>query len=201
MNTTVIFSVVVASYLIGSVPFAWLLARRCSGVDLRLVGSRNVGATNVFRASGLATALLVVVLDMLKGAASVVLATRASDSLLAAALAGVMAIVGHIYPVWLRCRGGKGVATACGVFSVLTPLAVPPVIAVFIAAVWATRYVSAGSMLAAVVLPAIVYATGSPAPAIGAACAASALIIFRHHSNLERLWTGTERRLVAGEQK
>ena len=99
--------------------------------------------------------------------------------------------------MWLRFRGGKGVATACGAFSVLTPAAVPPAMAVFVAAVWLTKYVSAGSVLATMALPPIAYALGSPAPAVLSAFAAAALIVFRHRSNLARLRTGTERRLGA----
>src|SRR3954468_15398191 len=114
--------VVAAAYLIGSIPFALILSRRW-GADLRRVGSGNLGAANVMRASGVTAGVLVALLDMAKGAASVWLAARLSPGPALPAAAGVAAIVGHIYPVWLRFRGGKGVATACGVFSVLTPLA------------------------------------------------------------------------------
>jgi acyl phosphate:glycerol-3-phosphate acyltransferase len=111
------------------------------------------------------------------------------------AAAGFAAIVGHIYPPWLRFRGGKGVATACGVFAVLTPLALPPALAVFVLVVWLTKYISLGSVVASVVLPPLAYALGSPAPAVIAAVAASIVIVFRHRSNVLRLRTGTERRL------
>ena len=109
----------------------------------------------------------------------------------------MVAVVGHIYPVWLRFKGGKGVATACGVFSILTPLAVPPALLIFLATAWATRYVSLGSMLATLALPPIAYAIGYSAAALAAACAASALILFRHRGNFVRLRAGTERRLGA----
>jgi glycerol-3-phosphate acyltransferase PlsY len=125
------------------------------------------------------------------------LAERFGDHSAAPAAAGLAAIVGHIYPVWLRFRGGKGVATACGVFSVLTPFAIPPALAIFAVTVWLTKYISLGSMLASAALPPIAYATGSPAPAVAAAFAASAIIVFRHRSNLVRLRTGTERRIGA----
>jgi len=186
--------VVLAAYLLGSIPFALILARRW-GSDLRAVGSGNLGATNVMRASGVRAGVLVAILDMTKGAASVWLAARISDGAPLPAAAGFAAIIGHIYPVWLRFRGGKGVATACGVFSILTPLAVPPAIAIFAAAVWLTKYISLGSVLASMALPPIAYALGSPAPAVIAAAAASAFIVFRHRSNLVRLVTGTERRM------
>jgi hypothetical protein len=111
------------------------------------------------------------------------------------AAAGLAAIVGHIYPVWLRFRGGKGVATACGVFTVLSPLAVPPALAMFAAAVWLTKYISLGSVVASIALPPLAYALGSPAPTVLAAVAAAIIIVFRHRSNVGRLRTGTERRL------
>jgi len=187
-------AVVLAAYLIGSIPFALILARRW-GADLRQVGSGNLGAANVMRASGVAAGMLVAALDMGKGAASVWLATRIGDGAELPAAAGLAAIVGHVYPVWLRFRGGKGVATACGVFSILTPLAVPPALAIFVAAVWLTKYISLGSVLASMALPPIAYALGSPAPAVIAAAAASGFIVFRHRSNLVRLFTGTERRV------
>jgi glycerol-3-phosphate acyltransferase PlsY len=137
------------------------------------------------------------VLDIAKGAAGVLLARALSAGPAVPAAAGLAAIVGHIYPVWLTFRGGKGVATACGVFSVLTPMAVPPALVLFTTAVWITKYISLGSVLASLVLPPIAYATGSPAPAVAAAAAASALIVFRHRSNLMRVRSGTETRIGA----
>jgi glycerol-3-phosphate acyltransferase PlsY len=189
--------IIAAAYLIGSIPFALLLARRWGVADLRRIGSGNLGAANVLRASGLTAGVLVAALDIAKGVVSVVLAQRLSGPGAGPAAAGVAAIIGHIYPVWLGFRGGKGVATACGVFIVLTPLAVPPTLAIFLASVWATRYISVGSVLASLVLPPAAYVTGGPGPAVGAAVAASALIVFRHRSNLARLREGTERRFGA----
>lgn len=186
--------IIVMAYCIGSVPFALLLARQD---DVRRIGSGNVGAANVLRASGVRAGVLVALLDIAKGAASVELAVLLSTDSRLPAAAGVAAIVGHIYPVWLRFRGGKGVATACGVFSVLTPLAALPAFAVFIATAWATRYVSLGSVLATIVLPPVAYATGYSAATLTAACAAAVLILFRHRGNLARLRAGTERRLGA----
>jgi glycerol-3-phosphate acyltransferase PlsY len=185
------------AYIIGSVPFAFILARRWGAADLRRIGSGNVGAANVLRASGVAAGLLVAALDMAKGAAGVALAQRLSTEPAGPAAAGLAAVVGHIYPVWLRFHGGKGVATACGAFLLLTPLAVPPALAVFLAGVWITKYVSVGSVLASMALPPIAYAIGSPAPAVAAAAAAGSLIVFRHRSNLRRVCDGTERRIGA----
>ena len=189
-------AIVLAGYLIGSIPFALILARRW-GSDLRRVGSGNLGAANVMRASGVTAGVLVAILDMAKGAASVWVAARVGDSADLPAAAGLAAIVGHVYPIWLRWHGGKGVATACGVFAMLTPLSVPFALAIFTLAVSLTRYISLGSVLASVALPPIAYALGSPAPAVIAAGAASAIIVFRHRSNVLRLWTGTERRVGA----
>jgi len=188
---------VVLGYLIGSIPFALLVARQRRVADLRLVGSGNLGAANVMRTSGVTAGVVVALLDMTKGAVSVWLAARLTDDTTAPAAAGIAAIVGHVYPVWLRFRGGKGVATACGVFSILTPLAVPPALAIFIAAVWITKYISLGSVLASLALPWLAYATGSPASAVIAGVVASAIIIFRHRSNLARLRDRTERRVGA----
>ena len=190
-------AVIIVAYLIGSIPFALILARRWGAADLRSVGSGDLGAANVMRASGVAAGVLVAALDMAKGAASVWLAARVSTGEAVPAAAGLAAIVGHIYPVWLRFRGGKGVATACGVFAVLTPLAIPPALAVFMAIVWLTKYISLGSVVASVVLPSLAYALGSPTPSVLAAIAASIIIVFRHRSNVLRLRTGTERRLGA----
>lgn len=188
---------IILGYLIGSIPFALLLARRWGTADLRAIGSGNLGAANVMRASGVTAGVTVAILDVAKGAVSVALAERFSDSSAAPAIAGLAAIVGHIYPLWLRFRGGKGVATACGVFAVLTPPVVPPLLAIFLASVWLTKYVSLGSLLATLALPPIAYAVGSPAPAVVAAVGATTLIVFRHRSNLARLRTGTERRIGA----
>jgi glycerol-3-phosphate acyltransferase PlsY len=191
-----IAAVIAAAYLIGSIPFALILSRRW-GADLRRVGSGNLGAANVMRASGVSAGVLVAALDMAKGAVSVWIAARVSDGAELPAAAGLAAILGHIYPIWLRFRGGKGVATACGVFSMLTPLAVPPALALFAVTVWFTKYISLGSVLASMALPPLAYALGSPAPAVIAAGAAAAIIVFRHRSNVLRVWLGTERRLGA----
>jgi glycerol-3-phosphate acyltransferase PlsY len=187
--------VILAAYLLGSIPFALILARRWGAGDLRRSGSGNLGAANVMRASGVTAGVTVAILDMAKGAASVWLAGRLSADGAAPAAAGLAAVVGHIYPVWLRFRGGKGVATACGVFSVLTPLAVPPALAVFTVVVWLTKYISLGSVSASLALPPVAYALGSAAPALAAAVASAVLIIFRHRSNLARVWAGSERRI------
>jgi glycerol-3-phosphate acyltransferase PlsY len=186
------------AYGIGSIPFALLLAR-VHGADLRRVGSGNLGAANVMRASGATAGVIVAVLDMLKGATAVVIAQRLSDEPSAPALAGLAAVIGHVYPLWLRFRGGKGVATACGVFATLTPAAIGPALGIFVVVVAVTRYVSLGSILASVALPPIAYGLGADTPVVVAAFSIAALIVFRHRSNLTRLRAGTERRLGTRE--
>jgi glycerol-3-phosphate acyltransferase PlsY len=192
----IVASVLIA-YLIGSIPFALLLARRWGARDLHRIGSGNIGAANVLRASGIKAGVLVAILDVAKGAAGVAAAGALTGQGSVPAIAGCAAVVGHVYPVWLRFRGGKGVATACGVFSMLAPIAVPPALAVFVAAVWATKYISVGSVLATLVLPPIAFATGSPVAVVAAACGTAVLIVFRHRSNLARVRLGTERRVGA----
>ena len=186
-----------AAYLIGSIPFALVLARRWGGHDLHRIGSGNIGAANVLRASGIRAGVVVAILDIAKGAAGVAVGGRIAGAEHAEALAGFAAVVGHIYPIWLKFRGGKGVATACGAFTVLAPLAVPPALVAFVASIWMTRYISIGSVVATVVLPSVAYLAGSPAPVVASACAAAALIVFRHRSNLARVRVGTERRVGA----
>jgi acyl phosphate:glycerol-3-phosphate acyltransferase len=184
-------------YLIGSLPLGFLIARGRGGVDLRRVGSGNVGATNVLRSVGRTLGLRVMVLDMAKGAAGVALAGMVWPAAgeYGHALAGLGAIVGHIYPVWLRFVGGKGVAVACGVFAVLAPLATVLAALVFVISTWWSRYVSLGSVLATLTLPAVEWGRDGGGPVSVMAVAAAALIVFRHRGNLVRLANGTERRL------
>jgi acyl phosphate:glycerol-3-phosphate acyltransferase len=181
-------------YAVGSVPFAYLLARR-AGIDVRVAGSGNVGAANVLRTSGMPLGLTVMALDIGKGAATVLAAHAGAGSSSSMAAAGVAAIVGHIYPIWLRFHGGKGVAVAAGVFSVLAPFATMLGAVVFLATVWSTRVVSLGSVAATVTLPSVAWLTGSPPPVLAAAIGSGTLILFRHRANLRRIAAGTERRV------
>jgi acyl phosphate:glycerol-3-phosphate acyltransferase len=182
-------------YALGSVPFAFLVARR-AGIDVRVSGSGNVGAANVLRTTGASLGVAVIALDISKGAASVWAAHAAAGTLDAMAAAGAAAIVGHIYPVWLRFHGGKGVAVAAGVFSVLAPIAAAAAAAVFLAIVSLTRLVSLASIAATVTLPSIAMVSGAPPQVLGTAMGTGALILFRHRANLRRLvHGGTERRM------
>jgi glycerol-3-phosphate acyltransferase PlsY len=185
---------VIAAYLMGSIPFAQLLSKR-RGVDLRRVGSGNVGATNVLRTLGVRPAVLAMMLDAVKGTLAVLIAQRLSGGVAGPVAAGLASMIGHVYPVWLRFRGGKGVATAAGAFAVLTPVAVAVAIGVFLLTVALTRFISVGSMAAALTLAGWAIASDAPtAVGIGAAIGA-ALVLVGHRDNVLRLVAGTERRV------
>jgi glycerol-3-phosphate acyltransferase PlsY len=185
---------VLFGYLAGSVPFAFLLARG-AGIDVRVAGSGNVGAANVLRTTGTWRAVAVMSLDVAKGAAAVLVVNLVAGGVWMAALTGAAAIVGHIYPVWLRFHGGKGVAVAAGVFSVLSPVATGIAATLFLIIVWLTRYVSLGSIAATVALPPVAWWAGAPRAVVFTAAGSGALILFRHRANLRRLRRGTERRM------
>ena len=186
--------IIVGAYLIGSVPFAFLLARR-RGVDLRTAGSGNVGAANVLRTSGVSLAVAAMLLDALKGMAAVLVAEAASAGPATVVAAGLVSIIGHVYPVWLRFRGGKGVATAAGAFTLLAPVPLAIAAAVFAVAVVATRVISVGSLTAVVTLPIAAAFTETPQLVIVGALAAAIVIVERHRGNLVRILAGTERRV------
>ena len=185
---------VLLGYLAGSVPFAFLLARG-AGVDVRVAGSGNVGATNVLRTAGTRRAIAVTILDVAKGALAVALAYFSNAGTATTAATGAAAVVGHIYPVWLRFHGGKGVAVAAGVFAVLTPLATGLACVLFALTVTATRYVSLGSLAATLALPPAAWMTGASTGVVVTAAATAVLIVFRHRANIRRLRAGTERRM------
>jgi glycerol-3-phosphate acyltransferase PlsY len=185
---------VLLGYGVGSLPLGFLVAQQLRGIDLRRVGSGNVGAANVYRTSGVRLAILVVLIDIAKGAGSVMLAARLSAGANEPVTAGLAAILGHMFPVWLKFRGGKGVATACGAFWLLSPLATALAAGVFALTVALTRYVSLGSLAATAALPALAWLTREPAPVIAGGVVAALLIMVRHRGNLARLRDGTERR-------
>lgn len=187
---------ILLGYLAGSVPFAFLLARH-AGIDVRVAGSGNVGAANVLRTTGVWRGVVVMALDVAKGMAAVFIAHLATGGASLAALTGAAAIVGHIYPVWLRFHGGKGVAVAAGVFSLLSPLAAGLAAVVFLVTVWVTRYISLGSIAATIAFPAVAWWAGAPRAVVVAASGTGALILFRHRANLRRLRSGTERKMGA----
>ena len=194
------------AYLVGAVPWSWLFARR-AGLDLRRVGSGNLGATNAYRALGARGALPVLLLDIAKGAAPPFLVARFRfdsplvGSEMLAALAGLAAIVGHIFPVYLRFRGGKGIATAAGAFLVIEPLACVLSILVFVVALVATRgIVSVGSLASAAALPVALFGVTawrgeSRIATVIVAGVVAVLVWCKHTTNLRRLHAGSEKRI------
>jgi glycerol-3-phosphate acyltransferase PlsY len=194
-----------AAYLLGSIPFGLILAKLFAGSDIRKSGSGNIGATNVARVVGPAAGILTLLLDVAKGAAAVWLAGRFSEqNSTALMLAGVFALLGHCFPVWLGFNGGKGVAAALGVFLMLSPMAALSALLVFILVSLAWRYVSLGSVSAAAAMPLLMYFLWAPghAPPLVVdfgTLFASALIIFKHDANLQRLVDGTEPKFSFGK--
>ncbi len=187
---------VLGAYLLGSVSFATVLVRLFRGADVRDLGSGNAGATNVLRTAGKKLALATLLLDAGKGALGVLLARLVTADPAWTGAAAVAAIVGHVFPVWFGFRGGKGVATAVGVFLVVAPLAVLAVAAVFFAVVGLTRFVSLGSITAACLLPLSMGAVfHAPDAHVVAAAVVAAVLVFSHRANVKRLANGTERRL------
>jgi glycerol-3-phosphate acyltransferase PlsY len=198
------FLIIAASYLLGSIPFGYLLVRIFRGEDVRQSGSGNIGATNVSRKSPL-LGVITLLLDAGKGTAAVLLSRAAAAhtgreavgyELLA--LAALFAVVGHMFPVWLKFRGGKGVATGLGSFLLIAPEAVLIAAAIFLFVLLLFRYVSLGSVVAVSVFPLVVWlihrSRVSPA-ALGTIGAVSLLIVARHHENIRRLLAGTEHRM------
>ena len=185
---------VALAYIVGSVPFALLVAGR-QGIDLRETGSGNIGAANVLRTTGARAAVLALVLDGVKGVAAVLVAQWLSPGQVVPVVAGCASVVGHVYPVWLRFRGGKGVATAAGAFAVLAPVALVVAVAAFGLAVARSRFVSAGSIAGAVTLVVMTLVTGAPGVVTAGAVAAALIVLYRHQDNVARLMAGTEQRI------
>lgn len=189
-----------AAYLLGSIPFGLLLGKLLSGKDVRSVGSGNIGATNVARAAGAGAGILTLLLDAAKGAFAVWLAAaltggRASWMM----MAGLAAMAGHCFPLWLGFKGGKGVATAAGVFGMLCPAAMGAAILVFLFVVGVWRYVALASMSSAAAMPLLVYLLWAPrhAPPLAVSLGTlltTLLIIWKHESNIRRLLAGREPR-------
>ena len=213
--------IVAAAYLLGSIPFGYLLVKTFTGVDVRSQGSGNIGATNVARTGKKGLAIATLVLDALKGYLAVWLAQKyfehsygtpsgwtyyrpypssVTASTLLAALAALFAVVGHMYPVWLKFKGGKGVATALGVYLALAPKAILVSIVVFFLIFALTRYVSLGSIVASAVFPVAYWFLNRHTAGLAVMlmiCAINVLIIWKHSDNIRRLMAGTESKFGA----
>lgn len=197
--TTSYIIVAITGYLLGSIPFGYLLVRIFLGEDIRRTGSGNIGATNVARTGAKGLGIATLALDALKGLLAVWIAARFAPSGTPAlpymSVAALAAVVGHMFPVWLKFRGGKGVATALGVFVLLFPKALLVSLAIFILTVAATRYVSLGSILGAIAFPIGAYCMERPDWwALVPTCMIAGLIVVKHHQNIRRLLSGTENR-------
>jgi len=215
---TLYLIVVVVAYLLGSIPFGYLLVRIFRGEDIRQTGSGNIGATNVARSGAKGLAISTLALDAIKGAMAVWLAALLAGSkynlcgdfvaspcastLRLMSWAALLAVIGHVFPVWLRFKGGKGVATALGVFCVLFPKAILVALAIFILVVAITRYVSLGSILGAIAFPVAAYFMENPDwISLLLASGVSLIIVLKHHQNISRLLAGTENRFGASKSQ
>ena len=203
--------IAVAAYLFGSIPTGYLLVRLFRHEDIRTFGSGNIGATNVLRAGGKGLGAATFLIDMLKGCAAVWLGSLAAAHMVPftaprniEALAALCAVLGNVFPVWLRFRGGKGVTTGFGVFLFAAPWAALAAISVFCLVLLLSRYVSLASILGAASFPVFAwfFVHGDRPPFfIAAQCAVSFLIITRHQQNIRRLFTGQESRFGASKSK
>jgi glycerol-3-phosphate acyltransferase PlsY len=192
------------AYLLGAIPFGYILVRLTTGEDVRATGSGNIGATNVLRTTGRAAGVVTLLLDIGKGFAAVWLASRLTEeSALWMSCAALAVMAGHTYPVFLGFKGGKAVASWVGAFLCLAPAALAATLVVFVVTVAASKYVSLGSVLAAGLLPLAVWLISHPPlPVVAAALVAGVFIIWRHKLNLERIHAGHEHVLsFRGERK
>ncbi len=181
-------------YLMGSIPVGILLSK-LKGTDPRRVGSGNIGATNVMRAAGKGLGILTLLGDIVKGVIPTALAISTNQPELLVALTGFLAFCGHLYPLFLHFKGGKGIATSLGVFLVISPLAIAVSAMVFIALLFKWRYVSLGSLVGTALLPAVIFFLGSPPEYFGLSVVLAALIWIKHRDNLRRLMTGSENKI------
>lgn len=185
-----------AAYLIGSIPTGLLLGK-AYGIDVRKEGSGNIGATNLYRTVGRKVGIITLIGDCLKGLVPVVLVKFSSLPVESAAWVGLAAFCGHVFSVFLKFKGGKGVATALGVFLALAPLAVALAIALFAGLMFIWRYVSLGSISAAFAMPVAVFFLGGSSNLTIVTAIISAIVIIRHHENIKRLISGTENKFKA----
>ena len=194
-----LFACIIA-YLLGSVPNGLLLCRAIWHIDIREHGSRNIGATNVYRTLGKGPGALVFALDFLKGFLAVYIAMLLVGTPLSMVLGGIAAILGHSASVFLRFKGGKGVATGLGVIAMLMPAVTGVVFFAWLVIVLITRYVSLGSIVGAALVPVLAFFLGCPTEYTVFGVLAAVLVIVRHHTNITRLLNGTESKIKAGHR-
>ncbi|WP_432822674.1 glycerol-3-phosphate 1-O-acyltransferase PlsY [Trichloromonas sp.] len=188
----------VLAYLIGAIPCGVVLTRLCGKEDIRQAGSGNIGATNVYRVAGRGLGIATLVGDALKGVIPTLVASNLdSFSITQVAIVAAATFLGHLYPVYLGFKGGKGVATALGIFIVLSPKSVLLALLVFIALLWKWRYISLGSISAAAVIPFLAFYFEGSFPLFLAALFIAGMVIVRHRANIERLRNGTENKFKA----
>ncbi len=194
---TLLYLIPIIGYFLGSIPFGYLLVKTAQGQDIRSVGSGNIGATNVFRKNrwaGIATLLL----DGGKGYMAVLIAGWMGGGPGWQSFAAVSAIAGHLFTVWLRFKGGKGVATGCGAYLALAPAPVGTTLVLFVLTLVLTRYISLSSILATAAFPLWAFLFHEPHQVLPGAILGSALIVVRHHQNIRRLFSGTESKFAFG---
>jgi glycerol-3-phosphate acyltransferase PlsY len=192
-----VYLIPLLAYLLGSIPFGYVLIRSTEGKDIRSLGSGNIGATNVFRRHRL-YGILTLLLDAGKGYLAVVVAGWLGGGEQWQAAAAAFAIAGHVFTVWLRFKGGKGVATGCGAYLAISPLAVLTALGLFVLVLLVTRYISAASIGATAFFPFWAYLYGAPVSVILWVVPGAAVIIAKHHQNIRRLISGTENKFVVG---
>jgi acyl phosphate:glycerol-3-phosphate acyltransferase len=190
------------AYVLGAIPFGYLLVKWATGRDVRAGGSGNIGATNVLRTTGRVAGIATLLLDIGKGYLAVWIAGRLSDqNIMAMCVAALAVMAGHAYPVFLKFKGGKAVASFVGAFLCLTPVALAAVLVVFVAIVAWTRFISMGSVVAAATFPLSVWLMQKDASMLATAAIAGAFIIYKHSSNIQRLHAGTEHGFSLGARK
>lgn len=182
----------VFGYLSGTLPTAYWMGRALKGIDIRTVGSGNVGATNVFRSVGRGAGIATLLIDMGKGLVPVLLAERFGPGGALPLAVAMAAVIGHTASPWIGFRGGKGVATSAGVFLALLPGATGLALAAFAVGLALSRRVSVGSLLAAVVLPSTAWGLGAPPDRVALALGVAVFVVVKHRANMKRLWEGTE---------
>jgi glycerol-3-phosphate acyltransferase PlsY len=186
-------------YLLGSVPTGLLLTKLFSKVDPRKTGSKNIGATNIFRTAGKALGIMTLMGDLLKGAIPVILAIQWGESDLWIAISGLTPSLGHIFPIFLGFKGGKGVATALGFYLVISPIAVFIEFLIFAGIVWKWRYISLGSIICATTIPILIaYFRSDSQVYFIVSVLIAALVLYRHQSNISRLLQGIENKWKSG---